>query len=801
MFADLLHACRSLARAKGFTFVAALTLALGIGSVTAVFSIVNGALLRPLPYRDPRRLVEILDQSLHERGMNKLFATYGDYREFARHATTLEGVAALTWAVRSPIMTGHGDTRAITAFPVSASFFDVLGAHAAIGRTFRPSDETGGCAVVLSNSYWTSDFGADRGVPGQSVTLDGKACAILGVMPKDFVFYPAAARMWTLILPTAPDVDKMMAVSIGRLKPGVTITRAQSELSSLFAALHTNDQWRDFGPVVDPMQQELTWLAGRNLRTTLWILLAAVGLVLLIACVNVANLLLGRSLSRSREFAVRAAIGCGRARLFRQLLTEAMPLAAIGGVLGLAVAYAAVRYFQSVNPVELPVGADISLDPRVLLFALTVSALTAVIAGTAPAWKASRTDLNTAFKSAGRGAVRGGALLGRTMVAAEVALSVVLLVGDGLLMQSVLRMSSADLGFRPEGLTAATITLPVGQYRDAAARWRFYDSLQQKASAVPGVTSAAVTSLLAPASGGTSRLEIFGTSQNANAPHDVIRQSVGEDYFRTIGTRVLAGGFTPHIDSSRPPEAVINEALAAEYFPDGNAIGRRIRLESDSKEWLTVVGIVETERRTTVYNEMQWVAQPAVYLAAQQNPPQSASLIVRTHGDQAALGTALHRQIAAIDPGVALGETKTMRSMLGVYLSYPRFRALVFGGFAAFALLLAAIGLHGVLAELVSQRTQEIGVRMALGARPADIARLISRQGGTPVVSGLAAGIVCALWLGRFLGSMLYGVAARDLTTLVCVSGLLLGAAALALALPARRASRVDPMEALREVG
>jgi len=801
MLSDLVRACRVLLHAKAFSLVAILTLALGIGSVTAVFSIVNGALLRPLPFRDPDRLVEILDQSLKERGENKLFATYGDYREYARHAKTLETVAAVTWAVRSTFLTGRGETRTVLAIPVSASFFDVLGAHAALGRTFAPADETAGCVVVLSHSYWTSEFGADPRAAGRAIGLDNKSCVIAGVMPKGFAFYPAATQMWTVIQPDQANVNAMLAISIGRLKAGASAARVQAELSSLFAALHGSDQWRDFGPAVDPMRQELTWLAGRNLQSTLWILLAAVTLVLLIACVNVANLLLGRSLARSREFAVRAALGCGRRRLFRQLLTEAIPLAALGGAAGLWIAYGAIRYFQSVNPVELPVGADISIDWRVMMFALAVSVLTALAAGTAPAWKASRTDLNTALKSAGRGAVRGGARLGRAMAAMEVAFSVVLLAGAGLLMQSVLRMSSANLGFRPDNLIAAHVSLPQDRYRDAGARARFYKALEEKAEALPGVASAAVTSRVAPATGGTTTLEVFSRTGEKTSVHDVVTQIVGADYFRTAGTRVLAGGFSPQVDTSRPPEAMINEAAAARYFPGGGAIGSRIRVGNEREPWLTVVGIVETERRVTVYDEMLWVAQPAVYRLAGQDPPDEMSLLLRTRGAQTGIGAELRQALASIDSGVAMGRTETMRQSLGVYLSYPRFRALVFGGFAAFALLLAAVGLHGVLAELVSQRTREIGVRMALGARPADVARLVLRQGGAPVLGGLAMGVASALWLGRYLTSMLYGVPARDLKTLVCVSGMLLAAAGLALAMPARRAARLDPMEALRDLG
>jgi putative ABC transport system permease protein len=798
MLQDLRGALLLLRRAKGFTFIATLTLALGIGLATAVFSIVNGALLRDLPYRDPGRLVMILNQSLHERGNNKLFATYADFREYAQRARTLESVAAVTWAVRSPILTGHGAARGTTAIAVSSSFFDLLGAHAALGRTFTASDESGGCAVVLSNAFWSASFGAAPSIVGAPIELDGKPCAVLGVMPKAFSFYPAAAQMWPLILPAETDANHTLVVAIGRLKPGVTPAQNEAELSSLFAALHSGDPWRDFGPVVNALQEQFTWLAGRSLRTTLWILLAAVALVLLIACVNVANLLLGRSLLRAREFAVRTALGGGRARLFRQLLTEAAPLAMLGGAFGVWIAYGAVRYFQSVNPVELPVDADISIDLRVLAFAIAVTALTALVAGTAPAWKASRADLNVALKSAGRGSVRGGATAGRAMAAVEMALSVVLLAGAGLLIESVLRMSSADLGFHPDGVTAMNITLPSDSYKEPDTRRRFYESLERKAAAISGVKSAAVTSVLAPASGGMTTLEIFGKPSPEHARHDVATQFVGADYFRTMDMRVLSGGFTAHTDASRPPETLINQAVAAEYFPDGGAIGSRIRVGDDHEPWLTVAGIVETERRITVYNEMQWFAQPAIYRLADQQPPSGATLVVRVHNG-ASIGPELHRAVGEIDSSVASGEVETLTHRLGIYFTYPRFRALIFGGFAAFALLLAAVGLNGVLSELVSQRMQEIGVRMALGAKPSDVVRLIIRQGGLPVLVGLAAGIACALWLGRFLSSMLYGVAPGDPATLACVGGILLIVAAAALALPARRAARIDPMEALRD--
>ena len=388
MLQDVRYALRLMLQSKGFAAVAVLTLALGIGATTAAFSIVNGALLRPLPYRDPERLTEILDQSLHERGFNKLFPTYIDFRTYSQHAQSFESIAAITWAVKSPILTGHGETRNVTAMPVSAGFFDLLGVRAQMGRTFAASDESRGCSVVLANAFWTSAFGGDPRIVGKTLTLDDKPCAVIGVMPASFAFYPAAAQMWPLITSDRPGLAKLLAVSLGRLKPGVSLVAAQAELSALHASLHAGDAERDFGPAVDPMQEELTWLAGRNLRTTLWVLLGAVGLVLTIACVNVANLLLGRSIARSREFAVRAALGGGRMRLFRQLLTEGLLLSAMGGALGVWFAFEAVRYFRAVNPVELPVGAEIMIDARVLLFTLLVSILTALVFGAVPAWRA-----------------------------------------------------------------------------------------------------------------------------------------------------------------------------------------------------------------------------------------------------------------------------------------------------------------------------------------------------------------------------------------------------------------------------
>jgi putative ABC transport system permease protein len=800
MFQDIRFAGRLLLRAKVFAVVAVLTLALGIGATTAVFSIVNGVLLRPLPYRNPELLVDIVNRSLREKGLNKLFAIYPDYREYQRHSRSFQELAAVTWAVKSPILTGHGAAQIVTAIPVSASFFSLLGGAARLGRTFDASDETRGCSVVLSNAYWISAFGADSRTVGQSIALDDKSCAILGVMPASFAFYPAAAQLWTLITPDRPELDKLPVVLFARLKPGATPAQAQAELSAIHAAAHAGDEWRDFGPAVSFLREELTWLAGRNLRATLWILLGAVALVLLIACVNIAGLLQGRSIIRGRELAVRAALGGSRLRLFRQLLTEGLLLATLGGAGGVWIAFGIVRFFRAVNPVELPVGAEVSISGPVLAFTLLVSALTALLFGSAPAWKASRADLNGALKSAGRGNVRGGGV-GRAMVAAEMALSVVLLAGAGLLMESVLRMGSAGLGFTTQGLVAAPVVLPDGPYRDADARIRLYRKLQQDVAALPGVEAASLTSSLPPAGAGTNTLQVFGKLKPPELlRHDVIQAWIDPDYFRTLGTAIGAGrAFDAHDVKDSAAVAIVDEALAREYFADADPIGQRIQIAGEKSPWLTIIGIAATQKRTTVYQEMQWLAQPTVFRPFTQGLPPDMTLAARVGGEDLPLGDAIRRVAASIDSGVAIGEVRTMRQALGVYLAYPRFRAVVFGGFAALALLLAVVGLHGVLGQSVSQRTQEIGVRMALGARPADIARMVARQGGAPVLAGLAIGVGCALSLSRLLASMLYGVKPQDPATLACVSVTLLVAAAVAMALPARHAARTDPMAALRQ--
>jgi predicted permease len=461
---DIRHSVRLWARTPGFTLAAALVLAVGIGANTVVFSIVDAVLLRPLPYRDPGRLVAVWNRNIRQQGPSKLFDAYADFEEYSRHATSFESIAAATWAVDAQPLSGPGPTREVLAIPVSASFFSTLGVNARLGRTFVPDDEPRGCAVVLSHTTWQNTRHGDEDIVGRSISLDHRSCTVVGVMPPEFAFYPPAAELWTLLGPDfRPARTQTMVGIFARLKPGVTPLQAQSELTSLYRARHPGEGIeRDLSPTVASLQGEFTWLASRTLRSTLFALSGAVVFVLLIACLNVATLLLGRSLARDRELAVRAALGASRDRLVRQLVTEGLVLSLLGGGLGVALAFGAIRYFQYANPIELPVGAEVAVHLPTLAVTAVVSMLTTLVFALVPAIRASRTDVRQGLKSGGHAgiAARSGSHLVTGLVAIETALSVALLVGAGLLVQSVLRMSTEPLGFDPENLVTLNLSMP-----------------------------------------------------------------------------------------------------------------------------------------------------------------------------------------------------------------------------------------------------------------------------------------------------------------------------------------------------
>lgn len=786
---DVRYALRITARKRIFAAIVTLTLALGIGTNTAIFSIVDAVLLRPLPYKHSSRLAVIYLRNVHETGTSKMFASLRDYRAFEQ-ARSLEQTAAATWATGGRLLRGQEPAQDILAMPVSESFFSLLGVEAALGRTFAPGDVQHGCSVVVSDRLWRKALSGDRAIVGKSIVLDDRSCSVLGVMPPSFAFYPTAAQAWMLLTPDfSPPPDTIPLCIFARLRPGVTIAQAQDEVSTLHTARNRNDgKERDLAPLVADLHGEFTFLAEARLRTTLWILLAAVAFVLLIVCLNVANLLLGHGFARQRELSVRAALGCGGARLARQLLTEGLLLAMAGGAAGVAVAFGAIRYFRVAAPIEMPPGADVRISWQVLAFTAAISLTTALLFGALPAWRGSRLGAVDSLR-VGRGS--GQAAPQRVMkalIAAEMALSLVLLVGAGLLMQSALRMGSEPLGFENRGLIAAGMKLPVERYQDTARRLQFYE----RVLGVLGDNSALSTGL--PPYGLTiATLHING--RDLSGAHYIGHQSVSSSYFRVMGERLLRGReFTDRDRASSEPVVIVNEALVRHYFAGADPIGRRIALNdpSETNPWRVIVGVVADEKRWGGFDHVGWEVRPGVFKPFAQDPPRSASVLARGSG------TDLRRAVAGVDETVAVGEVETMDTRLNKMFAYPRFRAAVLSAFALFAVLLAAIGLYGVLGQFVIQRTQEIGVRMAIGAQSGDVLRLIARQAGAPLAAGVVLGLASASVLSRSLVSVLYGVHPGDPATFAAVSLALIVVGATAAFFPARRATRVDPMTALR---
>ena len=799
---DLRFAARSWRRSPGVASVAILILALGIGAAVAVFSVVEAVLIEPLPYRDVDRLVAVWDGHLRDNSLAKIFASFDDFETWRRHASSFDAVAAASWATGSQVLTGAGDAKIVLAIPASVELFSVLGVPAAIGRTFESEDSTRGCTVVLAHRFWRTALAARSDIVGQRLALDDRACTVVGVMPPRFAFYPEAADMWRLITPGREPLrpDGYQGVGVfGRLRRGVSREQAQAEVSALHRAQHARDQHgAAFAPTLYPLQSEFTWLAGRNLRLTLWTLFGAVAAVLLIACVNVANLLLGRALVRQREFAIRAALGSGRWRVARQVLAEALLLAACGGMLGVLLAAAAVGYLRVSAPIELPPGVVLALNGRVLAFAVAATMATATAFGMLPAARASRANIGAALQSAGRavaGHVRAGRI-GRLLVAVQIACAMVLLVGAGLLAESIVRLGSVPLGFNPDGLLTMTVRLPRARYETADRRTAFYRRLLDVGRRVPGVADVALSTAFVRGHG-NSVLIVEGRPEPTleTSTPDVGEDFVSPSYFAASGVPVLSGRVFDDRDRREGESvSVVNEALARKYFPGADPIGQRIK--TPRTPWTTIVAVVGNQKSMNVMHEMQWLESPFVYRPFADDAPAEATVLVRSPLEGG--GEAAQRAIAAIDPAVPVADVQTMRARLAKDLAYPQFRAAVLGAFAAIALLMAAVGLYAVVAQLVAQRTHEFGVRMSLGASTGAIVRLVALQGGVPALAGIAAGVAATLALERVIASLLYGVSAAGALTLVRVAALLLAAAFAAMIVPAVRATKIDPLAAIR---
>jgi predicted permease len=806
---DARYGWRQLKRSPGFTAVAVVTLALGIGANTAIFSIVNAVLLRPLPYQDSDRLVAVWSTDTKHAG-SKLFSSYRDFEEWQAHTQSFEQLEACTWATRGQTLTWHGASMNVLAIPATQGFFSLLGARAAQGRTFAAEDLQAGCTVVLAHDLWQNRLGGPSDTIGKRLVLDGVSCNVAGVMPPGFDFYPKQTGMWTLITPQSDlvrhPIDNPVGV-FGRLKAGVKRDQALAELAALHRRVvqeaPTGSWVTEVTPIIYDLQEEFTWLAGRNLRTALLVLLAAVVFVLLIACVNVANLLLGRSSERERELAVRTSLGCGRARLIRQLLTESVLLSSLGAGSGILLAIAAVRYFRAKNPIELPPGNPVSVNVQVLGFTVVLAVLTGLLFGLFPAWRTSRLDLNRALKEAGRGIGKGVSphRTGELFVMAQVALSLVLLAGAGLLIESIARLGSAPLGLRTDHLLTASVDLPAAAFSQPTERTEFYARLTSSLSTLPGVQGIALMSALPFYGTGLYSVSVRGGALPSSEVGDVGPVEVSDDYFRVLAIPLLQGReFDSRDRNDSLPVTIVNEALVREYFPRADPIGRQIKLgmEEGKAPWLTIVGVVGDVKHSIVYKEMEYAVEPVVFRPLSQTAGRSMFLAIRSASGSPSLASTLQREVSALERNVVVSDIRTMDERVSGLLAHPRFRAILLGIFAGLALVLAATGIYGVLAQSVLQRTHEIGIRMALGAERRSLLWFVVRQGTVLALAGVAAGLLVALAFTRYLAGMLFAVRATDPLTFAAVSALLLAVALLASYVPARRASRVDPMVALR---
>ncbi len=806
---DVRYAARMLSKSPGFTAVAVLTLALGVGANTAIFSVVEAVLLRALPYRHAERIVVMWE---HNRTENQPHNTVGpaNFLDWRDQARSFDEMAVLS--DRRANLTGEGAPEEVPAQSVSPNLFTLLGAEAAVGRTFRPDDVKGeepARIAILSHGLWQRRFGRSPGAVGQSLRLNGNDYTIIGVMPEGFTWFikensttGKPPQIWVpMVLPERlrdRNASGRWMQAVARLKPGVSPQQAQAEMDTIAARLE--DQYPSFnkgwGAVVVPLRDQL---AG-EIKPALLVLLGAVGFVLLIACVNVANLLLARAAGRYKEIAVRSAIGAGRRRIVRQLLTESLLLALLGGALGLLLSRWCVEALIALSPANLIGDGQVGVDLPVLAFTLGVSLLTGIVFGLVPALEASRVNLGESLKETSRG--NAGSSRGRrlrdALVVAEVGLALVLLVGAGLMVRSFLRLQAVDPGFDASNLLTLRVLLPSAKYSDDAKVVAFFRQAAADFRTLPGVRAVSAVSALPFADPGASTdftIEGRPVPAPGNAMYTDVRV-VDEEYFRTMNIPLVAGRtFSAQEAMEDRKVAVINQAMVRAYFPGENPVGKRIAVEMwDEPHPTEIIGVVGDAR----YSQLEGELRPMVYFTPPQLVYPSMTLILRTAGDPESLAPAARSRILALDKDQPVADVRTMESWLAESVARTRFGTLLLAAFAGLALTLAAAGIYGVMSYSVAQRQSEIGVRMALGAKTRDVLRLVIGQGLALVLAGVALGLLGALALTRVIASLLYGVSATDPLTFGLIVLLLTLVSILACYIPARRATRVDPLIALR---
>jgi putative ABC transport system permease protein len=814
---DVSYGLRQLRRNPGFTAVAVITLALGIGANTAIFSLISAVLLRPLPFPQAERIVQPLRQ-YKSFTVPAISAALFDY--WRAHNEVFSHLAAFSFMPIGFNLAARGLPDRVPGVRVSAEFFQVLGVNPILGRSFLPGEDRPGGArvVVLGYSLWRTQFGRNAGLIERPITLDGQSYTVIGIMPPGFRFpvssnFAFGTDLWTpLQLPLRSRSPATDYAALGRLKPNITAEQAASSLTMLTQRLGKEFPGgvdKDETAAVVPLHEQLVG----NVRPALLILMAAVGLVLLIACVNVANLMLARAMARRKEIAVRTALGASRRRIVRQLTAESILLALLGGALGLLVAFGGERFLIAMSPVGVPQLDEIGLDGRVLLFTLTVSVVTGILFGLVPAVSASKSDLQQSLKEGASRATASGEQqkVSGILVVAETALSLILLVGAGLLLASFVRLANIDPGFDPQHVLTFETTLPEARYGRPAALSTFYQEVLGRLEALPGVEAAAnVTALptemgpdlpfLIETRAGSSENQSFGDSQY---------RWVSYNYFRAMRIPLLQGRpITVDDTATSPGVVVINQAMAREFWPHQDPMGQTIIIGKGMRpEWTDrprqIVGVVGDSKDISL-NEpaptemyVPYMQVPA-YITATEVSEIPTRWVLRTKGDPNSFAAAAGKAVLSVDANVPIARVETMNDVLSSSISRWRFNMLVLGIFAALALILAAVGLYGVLSYSVAQRIHEIGIRMALGASKTDVLKLVVGQGLRLTLIGVGLGLIGALGVTRFLASLLYGIEPTDAMTLVTVSLLLSGVAVLACYIPARRAAKVDPMVALR---
>jgi putative ABC transport system permease protein len=801
---DLRFGFRQLLAKPGFTAIAVLSLALGIGANTAIFSLVDAVLLRPLPFRDPDRLVMVWEDA-SKIGFPRNTPAPANYADWKAQNQVFEDMAAINW--RTYNLTDEGEPEKVEAQGVTANLFHLLGVKPELGRVFTQEEDKpdGNKVALISHGLWQRRFGGDPALVGKEILLDGQKHTVIGVAPPGFQFLSKETSLWVPMAFSPQELTNRgghYLTVVARMKPGVKLQEARADIASITQRINRDNpgSWSGFelGSVVISLREQL---AG-GVRPALITLLVAVGFVLLIACANIANLLLSRGAARYREIALRAALGAGRNRIVRQLLTESILLAVAGGVSGLLFAWSSFSFLKQIIPGGMALNAGVRIDARVFGFTLLLSLLTGIIFGLAPALQAAKVDLNEALKQGGgrAGTGVGHRRLRSAMVVIEVALALVLLVGAGLLIQAFLRLRALDIGVNTDNVLTLRTALPGNKYGELPKRDAFYRQVLERVRALPGVVSAGYTTA-APLTwkGGTNSFTVEGRAQGPG--QDAQNRQITTGYMETMGVKLRQGRFfDDHDDVQSQPVAIINETMARQFWPGENALGKRFKIDRDGAQinWITIVGIVGDIKEMG----LEAPAKAEMFFPYQQRPQMlwnmPRDLMARVTGDPMSVAAAARQAVWSVDRSQPVSNIRTMDGILAEEVAQRRIGMTLLAAFAALALALASLGIYGVLSYSVSQRTQEIGVRMALGAGRKDVLRIVIADGMRLAMAGVAIGLGASFALTRLMAGLLFGVSATDPTTFAGITLLLITVALVACFIPARRAMKVDPMIALR---